>query len=89
MKASKFTDAQKAFLIRQGDDGTPVADICRKAGISQATYFNWKKKYAGLMPSEMKRLREKIDEGFEPKLLHTVRGAGYALDDRFAKVEQQ
>ena len=62
MKASKFTDAQKAFIIRQGEDGTPVAEICRKAGISQATYFNWKKKYAGMMPSEMKRLRELEDE---------------------------
>ena len=62
MKASKFTDAQKAFIIRQGEDGTPVADICRKAGISEATYFNWKKKYAGMMPSEMKRLRELEDE---------------------------
>jgi putative transposase len=48
MKASKFSDAQKAFIIKQGEDGTPVAEICRKAGISQATYFNWKKKYAGL-----------------------------------------
>jgi putative transposase len=56
MKASKFTDA--AFIIKQGEGGTPVAEICRKAGISQATYFNWKKKYAGLMPSEMRRLRE-------------------------------
>ena len=62
MKASKFTDAQKAFIIRQGEEGTPVADICRKAGISQATYFNWKKRYAGLMPSEMKRLRELEEE---------------------------
>jgi putative transposase len=62
MKASKFTDAQKAFIIRQGEEGAPVADICRKAGISQATYFNWKKKYAGMMPSEMKRLRELEDE---------------------------
>ncbi len=62
MKASKFTEAQKAFIIRQGEDGTPVAEICRKAGISQATYFNWKKKYAGLMPSEMKRLRQLEDE---------------------------
>ena len=43
-------------------DRAPVADICRKAGISQATYFNWKKKYAGLMPSEMKRLRELEEE---------------------------
>ena len=62
MKASKFTDAQKAFIIRQGEEGTAVAEICRKAGISQATYFNWKKKYGGLMPSEMKRLRELEEE---------------------------
>jgi putative transposase len=61
MKASKFTEVQKAFIIRQGEEGTPVAEICRKAGISQATYFNWKKKYAGMMPSEMKRLRELED----------------------------
>ena len=62
MKASKFTDAQKAFIIKQGDEGTPVAEICRKAGISQATYFNWKKKYAGLLPTEMKRLKQLEDE---------------------------
>lgn len=62
MKASKFTDAQKAFVIKQGEEGSPVADICRKAGISQATYFNWKKKYAGLLPTEMRRLRELEDE---------------------------
>jgi putative transposase len=62
MKASNFSDAQKAFIIKQGEDGTPVAEICRKAGISQATYFNWKKKYAGLLPSEMKRLKQLEDE---------------------------
>ena len=62
MRASKFTDAQKAFIIRQGEDGTTVEEVCRKVGISQATYFNWKKKYAGMMPSEMKRLRELEDE---------------------------
>ncbi len=48
MKASKFSDAQKAFILKQGADGFPVAEICRRAGISQATYFNWKKKYDGL-----------------------------------------
>ena len=58
MKASQFTDAQKAFIIKQGEGGMSVAEVCRRAGISQATYFNWKKKYAGLMPSEMRRLRE-------------------------------
>ena len=57
MKASKFSDAQKAFILKQGTDGVPVADICRKAGISQATYFNWKKKYDGLLPAEMRRLK--------------------------------
>ena len=62
MKASKFTDAQKAFIIKQGDEGTPVAEICRKAGISQATHFNWKKKYAGMLPTDMKKLRELEDE---------------------------
>ena len=50
MKASRFSDAQKAFILKQGSDGMPVADICRKAGISQATYFNWKRKYDGLLP---------------------------------------
>ena len=45
MKASKLSEAQKAFILKQGNDGIPVADTCRKAGISQATYFNWKRKY--------------------------------------------
>jgi putative transposase len=55
MKASRFSDAQKAFILKQGSDGMPVGDICRKAGISQATYFNWKRKYDGLLPTEMRR----------------------------------
>ena len=62
MKASKFSDAQKAFILRQGADGVLVADICRKAGISQATYFNWKKKYEGRQPPEMRRLKQLEDE---------------------------
>jgi len=55
VKASKFTDAQKAFVIKQGEEGTPVAEVCRKAGISQATYFNWKKKYAGQLPNVLRQ----------------------------------
>ena len=50
-----------AFILRQAEEGTPVAEVCRKAGISEATYYNWRKKYGGLMPSEMKRLK-KLDE---------------------------
>jgi putative transposase len=60
--ASKFTDAQKAFVIKQGEEGVPAAEVCRKAGISQATYFAWKKKYAGLMPSEMRLLKQLEEE---------------------------
>jgi putative transposase len=62
MKASRFSDAQKAFILKQGADGMPVADICRKAGISPATYFNWKRKYDGLLPTEMRRLKQLEDE---------------------------
>ena len=40
MKASRFTDAQKAFILKKGEEGVAVAEICREAGISQATYFN-------------------------------------------------
>ena len=69
MKASKFTEAQKAFILKQGEEGTPVAEICRKAGISQATYFNWKKKYDGLLPTEMKRLKQLEDENAKLKKL--------------------
>ena len=67
MKASKVSDAQKAFILKQGNDG--VADICRKAGISQATYFNWKKKYDGLFPTEMRRLKQLEDENAKLKKL--------------------
>ena len=62
MKPSKFSDAQKAFILKQGNAGVPVADICRRAGISPATYFNWKKKYDGLQPPEMRRLKQLEDE---------------------------
>ena len=57
MKRSKFSEAQIAFILRQAEEGTAIGEVCRKAGISEATFYNWRKKYAGLMPSEMKRLR--------------------------------
>lgn len=62
MKASKFTEAQKAFILKPGEEGMPVAEICRKAGIGQSTYFAWKKKYGGLLPDEMRRLKQLEDE---------------------------
>jgi putative transposase len=89
MKPSRFSDAQKAFILRQGADGMLVADVCRKAGISQATYFNWKKKYDGLMPDEMRRLKQLEDENAKLKKLvadlsldrtHPVKAAETVID---------
>ncbi len=62
MKASKFTEAQKAFILKQGAQGSPVAESCGKAGISQAMFFNWKKKYGGPLPDEIRRLKALEDE---------------------------
>ncbi|MET3757217.1 putative transposase [Rhizobium binae] len=67
MKASKFSEAQIAFALKQAEDGTPVGDVCRKAGILDATFYNWRKKYTGLMPSEMKRLRQLEEENAKLK----------------------
>ena len=69
MKASRFSDAQKAYVLRQGEEGVPVAEICRKAGISQATYFNWKRKFGGMLPSEVKKLRALEEENRQLKRL--------------------
>jgi putative transposase len=58
MKRSLFTDQQIAFILRQTEEGTAVEEVCRKAGISIQTYYRWRKKYGGLMPSEMRRLKQ-------------------------------
>ena len=55
MKKSRFGEQQIGFILRQAGEGTTVKEVCRKAGISEATYYNWRKKYGGLMPSEMKQ----------------------------------
>ena len=67
MKKIKFSEAQIAFILKQAEDGTAIAEVCRKAGISDATFYNWRKKYAGLMPSEMKRLRQLEEENAKLK----------------------
>jgi putative transposase len=62
MKRSRFSDQQIAFVLRQADEGTAIAEVCRKAGISEATYYVWRKKFGGLMPSEMRRLKQLEEE---------------------------
>jgi putative transposase len=62
VKKTKFSEGQIAFILRQAEEGTAVAEVCRKAGISEATFYNWRKKYGGLLPSEMKRLKQLEEE---------------------------
>lgn len=69
MKKSKFTEAQIVFALRQADTGVTVAEVCRKMGISEATYYNWKRKYGGLGTTELRRLRELEAENQQLKKL--------------------
>ena len=57
MKPSRFPESQVALALRQVDEGVAVGEIYRKLGTSEQTYYRWRKKYRGLMPSELKRLR--------------------------------
>lgn len=67
MKKSKFTEQQIVFALKQAETGIPVAEVCRKIGISEATFFNWKRKFAGLGTQELRRLRQLEEENFRLK----------------------
>ena len=69
MKKSKFTESQIAFILRQADEESTITQVCRKAGISEATFYNWRAKYGGLLPSEIKRLRQLEEENGKLKKL--------------------
>jgi len=69
MKKSRFSEQQIAFVLRQAEEGTPIAEVCRKAGISEASFYAWRKKYGGLLPSEMKRLKQLNEENQRLKKL--------------------
>lgn len=69
MKKSKFTEEQIAFALRQAETGTRVEEVIRKMGISEATFYNWKKKYGGLNPSEVRRLKQLEEENGRLKKL--------------------
>jgi len=69
VKRSRFTEEQIAFALKQQELGTPVEEICRKLGIAQATFFNWKKRFSGLGPSELRRLRQLEEENTRLKKL--------------------
>lgn len=69
MKRSKFSESQIVFAIKQVETGTPLSEVSRKMGISEATYYNWKKKYGGLGVSELRRLKNLEEENSQLKKL--------------------
>jgi putative transposase len=62
MKRSRFTEEQISYALRQAESGTPVADVCRQLGVSEASFYVWKKKYGKLGLTELKELRQLRDE---------------------------
>jgi len=69
MKRKRYTDEQIAFALRQAEHGTPVVEVTRKMGISEQTFYRWKKKYSGMGPSEVRRLGQLEEENRKLKRL--------------------
>jgi len=69
MPKKKMSEEQIAFALRQADAGTPVAEICRRLGVSEASFYRWKKVYAGMGVSEIRRLKQLEDENTKLKRL--------------------
>ena len=81
MRTSKFTETQIVSILKQADAGIPVKDLCRQAGISTATYYQWKSKYGGLEASELRRVKELEAENAKLKRMY----AEMALDNAAMK----
>lgn len=81
MRTSKFSESQIVSILKQADAGVPVKDLCRQAGISTATYYQWKSKYGGLEASELRRVKELEAENAKLKRMY----AEMALDNAALK----
>jgi putative transposase len=69
MKRKRYSDEQDAFALRQAESGTAVEDICRKMGVAEATFYRWKKKFAGMGVVEIRRLKQLEEENVKLKRL--------------------
>jgi putative transposase len=81
MKRSRFTETQIVSILKEGDAGSPVKEICRKHGISDATYYNWRSRYGGMEASDLKRMKELERELSQLKRMY----ADMALENRALK----
>ena len=70
MRKSKFTESQIVGILGEGEAGLPVAELCRKHGISNATYYQWKSKYLGVSASELKRIKDLEAENSKLKRIY-------------------
>jgi putative transposase len=86
MKKSKFSESQIVAVLKQGDAGVPIKDLCRQTGISSATYYQWKSKYGGMEASDLKRVRELEAENAKLKRMYAELALdNIALKDLIAK----
>jgi putative transposase len=69
MRKSRFTEEQIAYALRQAEQGTPAAELCRKMGISEQTFYLWKKKYAGMGVAELRKVKQLEEENRRLKQL--------------------
>lgn len=69
MKKTQFTEEQIAYALHESEAGTPVVDICRKLGVSEQTFYRWKKKFAGMGVAELRRLKQLEEENRKLKQL--------------------
>jgi len=81
MKGSRFTETQIFSILKEAENGSPVKDVCRKHGISDATYYKWRSKYGGMNVSDLKRMKELESELGRLKRMY----ADLALENRALK----